>query len=83
MEQLEFFTIPNPCKGVCDTNPKGFCKGCYRRREERQYWLKFSDAEKQKILRLCRLRKKRDLQEQTRQQPISADNTSPQNSFEF
>lgn len=59
MEQLEFFTIPSPCIGVCESNPKGFCKGCFRSRQERLYWLHFTDAQKRQVLSLCRLRKRK------------------------
>ena len=55
MQQLEFFEIPSPCIGVCEANNKGYCKGCLRSREERLYWLQFSDRQKQEVLRLCRL----------------------------
>lgn len=59
MEQLEFFALPNPCIGVCETNSKGYCKGCLRSREERQYWLKLSDAQKRQVLRLCQIRRRK------------------------
>lgn len=55
-EQLEFFDIPSPCRGICQTNEQGYCRGCYRTRDERFNWLKFSDAEKRNIIRLCRQR---------------------------
>ncbi|BET97026.1 DUF1289 domain-containing protein [Xenorhabdus taiwanensis] len=58
-EQLEFFAIPNPCRGVCESDPRGFCRGCYRSREERFIWMKLSDSEKREILRLCHQRKLR------------------------
>ncbi|OKP05800.1 DUF1289 domain-containing protein [Xenorhabdus eapokensis] len=60
-EQLEFFAIPNPCRGVCESDPRGFCQGCYRSREERFIWMKLSDSEKREILRLCHQRKLRGL----------------------
>lgn len=59
MEQLEFFEIPSPCINVCESNDRGYCKGCYRSREERQMWMLMSDPEKREVLRLCALRKKR------------------------
>ncbi|MDX8000608.1 DUF1289 domain-containing protein [Xenorhabdus sp. Reich] len=55
-EQLEFFAIPNPCRGICESDSRGFCRGCYRSREERFMWIKLSDSEKRKIFRLCRNR---------------------------
>ncbi|MDR0219500.1 MAG: DUF1289 domain-containing protein [Enterobacteriaceae bacterium] len=52
-EQLEFFVIPNPCKGICESDSRGFCRGCYRSREERFTWMKLSDGQKREVLRLC------------------------------
>jgi len=57
-QQLEFFEIPSPCIGVCESGPRGFCKGCYRSRDERLYWLKVDDATKRKIISACARRKK-------------------------
>ena len=57
MEQLEFFTIPSPCIGVCEANSKGYCKGCLRSREERLYWLKMNDAQKHQVIRLIGMRR--------------------------
>lgn len=59
--QLEFFDIPSPCIGVCEVNNKGFCKGCYRSREERLYWLELSTEQKHQVIRLCLSRKARVL----------------------
>lgn len=61
MRQLEFFEIPSPCIGVCESNNRGYCKGCFRSRDERLYWLKFSDADKRQVVRLCQQRKVRVL----------------------
>ena len=55
-EQLEFFEIPSPCRGICQSNEQGYCRGCYRTRDERFNWLKFSDSEKRNVLRLCHQR---------------------------
>ncbi|PHM47046.1 DUF1289 domain-containing protein [Xenorhabdus miraniensis] len=60
-EQLEFFAIPNPCRGICESDSRGFCRGCYRSREERFIWMKLSDGEKRKILHLCHHRYLREL----------------------
>nr|CAC9235757.1 Predicted Fe-S protein [Providencia rettgeri] len=48
-EQLEFFEIPSPCRGICQSNEQGYCRGCYRTRDERFNWLKFSDTEKNEM----------------------------------
>ncbi|MBJ7221007.1 MULTISPECIES: DUF1289 domain-containing protein [unclassified Brenneria] len=58
-EQLELFAVPNPCRGVCQADARGFCRGCFRSRNERFAWGQMSDAQKQDVLRLCRQRWKR------------------------
>lgn len=55
-EQLEFFPVPSPCRSICQADERGYCRGCMRSREERFNWMKFSDAEKRHVLRLCRQR---------------------------
>ncbi|MBN7855148.1 DUF1289 domain-containing protein, partial [Providencia rettgeri] len=67
-EQLEFFEIPSPCRGICQSNEQGYCRGCYRTRDERFNWLKFSDTEKRNVLRLCRQRYLRILNKKTEQE---------------
>ncbi|WP_420933622.1 DUF1289 domain-containing protein [Alteromonas sp. A081] len=57
-EQLEFFEIPSPCIGVCESGPRGFCKGCLRSRDERLYWFQVNDATKRHIIAAC-IRRKR------------------------
>ncbi|ADP12518.1 conserved uncharacterized protein [Erwinia sp. Ejp617] len=52
-EQLEFFPLSSPCKGICEVNERGYCRGCWRSREERFSWMTFSDTQKREILRLC------------------------------
>ncbi|KFZ36940.1 hypothetical protein HR45_12885 [Shewanella mangrovi] len=59
MEQLAFFEIPSPCIGICQTDARGYCKGCMRSREERFGWLNLSNAEKENVIRLCKDRKRR------------------------
>ncbi|ATA22020.1 hypothetical protein EDC48_11010 [Gibbsiella quercinecans] len=55
-QQLEFFDIPSPCRGICQTDERGFCRGCMRSRDERFGWLQMNDAQKRDVLRLCRQR---------------------------
>lgn len=80
-KQLEFFEIPSPCIGVCEVNNKGFCKGCYRSREERLYWLELSAEQKREVIRLCqsrRLRVARARQEALqRQAEVDAQSAQP------
>lgn len=58
MEQMSFIPLLSPCKGVCSTDNRGYCQGCFRSREERFGWLEFSDAKKLDIIRLCQRRQK-------------------------
>jgi predicted Fe-S protein YdhL (DUF1289 family) len=58
MQQLEFFNIPSPCIGVCESGPRGYCLGCFRSREERTHWLAIDDATKRIIVKACTRRKR-------------------------
>lgn len=57
--QLEFFDVPSPCVGVCQSDDKGYCKGCYRSRDERQQWISLTSDDKQKVIKRCIQRRKR------------------------
>ena len=57
--QLEFFDVPSPCVGVCQSNDKGYCLGCMRTRDERKNWITFDSDNKKKVIKLCTQRKKR------------------------
>tara|TARA_Y100000034_G_scaffold88525_1_gene106285 strand:- start:1662 stop:1907 length:246 start_codon:yes stop_codon:yes gene_type:complete len=81
MQQIEIFEIPSPCKGICQVNNRGYCKGCYRSRDERFYWNKFTNAEKRKVISLCQQRYKRYLQK--KQQAESQQSTPEQGGFDF
>lgn len=59
VEQLEFFDIPSPCEGTCQADKKGYCRGCLRSRDERFNWIKYSNAQKREVLRLCHQRRLR------------------------
>lgn len=86
MEQLEFFNIPNPCRGVCESNYRGYCKGCLRSREERLLWLRMSDTQKRYVLHLCRLRRIKLIQmsQQSKIQDEATVKTAwQQNDFDF
>ena len=58
--QLEFFDIPSPCVGICQSNVKGYCVGCMRTRDERQNWITLDNDNKQKVIKRCIQRKKRE-----------------------
>ncbi|GAC13181.1 DUF1289 domain-containing protein [Aliiglaciecola lipolytica] len=57
MDQLEFFDIPSPCIGVCQSGKNGYCSGCFRSREERLYWHQTSAYAKRVIIKACQRRK--------------------------
>ncbi|MBV7296903.1 DUF1289 domain-containing protein [Enterovibrio paralichthyis] len=59
MEQLDFFTVPSPCIGVCQVNNKGYCKGCFRSRDERFHWNEFTSEQRRNVVRLCKQRYQR------------------------
>jgi predicted Fe-S protein YdhL (DUF1289 family) len=59
MKQLEFYEIPSPCIGVCQSGPKGFCLGCFRSREERLYWNQLDDSAKRAVFKISWMMKKR------------------------
>ena len=86
MEQLEFFDVPSPCIGVCQVNNNGYCKGCFRSREERFGWLALSCGQKREVIRLCQDRKRRVLAALRKQQlelALDDEASPPQDSLPF
>ncbi|MBM6551104.1 DUF1289 domain-containing protein [Marinomonas ostreistagni] len=61
MEQIELFQVESPCRGICESSSKGYCKGCLRSRDERFHWHEMSDAQKRQVIQLCRSRWQRIL----------------------
>ena len=59
IDQGQLFHIPNPCRNICENNSKGFCKGCFRSRQERFYWNEFTDFQKHLVVQQCSLRERR------------------------
>ena len=59
IDQGELFEIPNPCRSICQVNAKGYCKGCFRSRQERFHWHSFTDFQKHLVVQLCSQREKR------------------------
>lgn len=76
MAQLEFFSIPSPCIGVCEANNKGYCKGCLRSRDERLHWLEYSPEQKRDVIRLCQNRKAKVLK--AKQEALRAQVAEPE-----
>ncbi|WP_024871049.1 DUF1289 domain-containing protein [Tolumonas lignilytica] len=75
-EQLELFPIPSPCIGYCQTDNKGYCLGCFRSREERFNWLKYTPPQQREIIRLCKQRKYRRLLAAQQKQATPEDEAS-------
>jgi len=65
--QLEFFDVPSPCVGICQSNVKGYCLGCMRTRDERQDWINLDNDNKKKVIKRCIQRKKRQINKSTPQ----------------
>lgn len=59
IDQGQLFHTPNPCRSICAVNNKGFCKGCFRSREERFHWNEFTEYQKHLVVQLCHVREKR------------------------
>ncbi|MCH8491705.1 MAG: DUF1289 domain-containing protein [Idiomarina sp.] len=59
VNQLEMFDLPNPCVGICESGPRGYCRGCLRSRDERYQWHLKPESERAEILRLLAGRQKR------------------------
>lgn len=83
VEQLEFFDIPNPCRGVCESDLRGYCKGCLRSRNERLLWLRMTATQKRYVLSLCRLRLRKMKQQQIQQAEPTVSMPWTQDHFDF
>lgn len=59
IDQGELFSIPNPCRGICQVNNKGYCKGCLRSRKERFHWQEFTPFQQQLVINACEKRRQR------------------------
>lgn len=71
-QQFELFDIQNPCRGICRTDNRGYCVGCYRSREERLHWHHLTTGQKRQVLRLAYDRKVRR-SHQSNDAPIKKD----------
>lgn len=78
MEQLEFFTVPSPCVGICTVDEKGYCRGCMRKREERFNWLNMTPAQQLHVIKLCRQRYLRKIRSGQIPTTDTSSNQSPQ-----
>ncbi|TWX66094.1 DUF1289 domain-containing protein [Colwellia sp. C1TZA3] len=55
--QLEFFDVVSPCIGLCQSDDKGQCLGCFRTRDERLNWLSSDTNQRKKVIKRCQQRK--------------------------
>lgn len=79
IDQGEFFKIPSPCQSICEMNSKGYCIGCFRNRNERLHWNKFSEFQKQLVVNLCNKRKLKIIQaKQNKDHPVKENQPAPQ-----
>ena len=84
IDQGEFFQIPSPCQGICQMNSKGYCIGCFRNRDERLHWNKFSEFQKQLVVNLCNKRKIKVIQvKQQSQQPVVGEDNAAKAQFDL
>ena len=83
MEQLDFFDVPSPCVGCCQVNNRGYCRGCYRSRDERFYWQNMTADQKIKVIKLCRQRYLRIMRRQRQNKEQERSAQSPQQQFLF
>ncbi|WP_391089769.1 DUF1289 domain-containing protein [Vibrio sp. NH-UV-68] len=82
MEQLEFFTVPSPCVGVCTVDDKSYCQGCMRKREERFNWLAMTPTQQLHVIKLCRQRYLRKIKQQRAENiPPNLDDNPQQDLF--
>ena len=59
-DQLEMFDLPQPMhRCVCESGPRGYCRGCLRSRDERFQWHLKPAAERARIIKLLAQRQKR------------------------
>ena len=77
MEQIELFAIESPCRGICQTSKKGYCKGCLRSREERFHWYEMDEGQRRQVLQLCKARWQRLVKARQERLEQDSDKTLP------
>ena len=54
----EFPGLPSPCVSICEIDTiNGYCRGCYRTREEIANWTKLSFGEQNNVIGLLHTRR--------------------------
>lgn len=50
--------VRSPCVKVCELDPaNGLCRGCHRTRDERDWWVAYSDSQQRDVLQRCAQRR--------------------------
>lgn len=50
--------VRSPCIKVCELDPEnGLCHGCRRTRDERDWWIAYSDQQQREVLQRCEQRR--------------------------
>lgn len=78
IDQGELFVIPNPCRGICTVNNRGYCKGCLRSRKERFHWHEFSPFHQQLIINTCEKRRLKIIAAKSAQPEDDVEEVVPQ-----
>ena len=50
MDSIEHANNTNPCVGICVSDDRGMCIGCYRTQDERNQWYSESTEWRVKVL---------------------------------
>jgi predicted Fe-S protein YdhL (DUF1289 family) len=43
----------SPCINICSLDPEGFCRGCYRTRDEIAGWIRMGAEQQWAVIRAC------------------------------
>ena len=50
--------VRSPCVKVCEMDEAiGLCRGCFRTRDERDWWIAYTDEQQREVLRRCEQRR--------------------------
>ncbi|RRJ85424.1 DUF1289 domain-containing protein [Aestuariirhabdus litorea] len=72
-QQFELFDIDSPCRGICTTNNRGYCVGCLRSRDERFNWNQMTQAQRARVMALCKRRRSRIKEHMAQREEVQLD----------
>lgn len=50
--------VRSPCVKICELDPEnGLCRGCHRTRDERDWWIAYSEPQQREVLQRCEQRR--------------------------